>query len=71
MVHLATADCIGVEILDNTLYGGSGQIATGKASPAVLKGNRALPSADAPRPMPPVPSIYEWQKNRASKEHSK
>jgi hypothetical protein len=64
MVHLATADCIGLEILDNALYGGNGQFATGKARPAVLAGNRALPLADAPWPTPAVPSIYEWQRSR-------
>lgn len=66
MVHLATADCIGVELLDNVLYGGSGQLVTGKAKAAVLEGNRALPLADAPRPRPTVPSIYQWQQDRAS-----
>ena len=42
MVHLATPDCTGIEILDNQLYGGNGQFVTGPATPAVLDGNRAL-----------------------------
>jgi hypothetical protein len=67
MVHLATPDCIGLEILDNTLYGGNGKITTGKASPSLLNGNRALPLAEAPRPRPTVPSIYEWQQARTSR----
>jgi len=67
MVHLATPDCIGSEVLDNTLFGGNGQTVTGKAKPAVLEGNRTLPLTDAPRPKPPVPSIYEWQRYRASR----
>jgi hypothetical protein len=61
MVHLATPDCIGVEIVDNRLYGGNGQALTGKGKAAVLEGNQALPLGEGPRPSPLVPSIYEWQ----------
>lgn len=67
MVHLATPDCTGIEILDNQLYGGNGKLVTGTAPPAVLDGNRALPYNDAPRPQPTVPSIYQWQLRRVSK----
>ena len=67
LVRLATPDCTGWEILDNKLYGGNGQIATGKAQPAVLERNQVLPLADAPRPKPPVPSIYEWQRSRGTR----
>jgi hypothetical protein len=62
MVTLATSDCPGVEIIDNRLYGGSGDVAAGKSEPEVLKGNKTLPLTDAPRPTPGVPSIYEWQR---------
>ena len=64
MVHLATPDCTGVEILDNLLYGGSGQIASGAARPAVLERNQAKPPDEPPRPTPSVPSIFEWQRQR-------
>lgn len=67
MVHLATPDCIGLEILDNALFGGNGEVVTGKASPGVLQGNRTSPFAEALRPKPTVPSIYEWQQGRAPK----
>ena len=61
MISLATADCVGTEIVGNKLLGGSGRIVSGKAKPALLKNNKALPPGQAPRPSPKVPSIYEWQ----------
>ena len=64
MVGLASEDCIGVEITNNRLYGGNGKFAAGKAKPILLKGNQAFAPAEAPRPKPAVPSIYEWQKSR-------
>ncbi len=65
MIHLATPDCIGVEVLDNQFYGGNGQLVTGKSPPGVLENNQVLPLSDGPRPQPIVPSIYEWQRNRS------
>lgn len=61
MIFLATPDCIGTEITGNELYGGNGRFAAGAAEPAVVKANKAFPLVDAPRPIPKVPSIYEWQ----------
>jgi len=65
MISLATADCIGIEIVGNKLYGGNGRAVSGKAKPALLKNNKALPLGSAPRPTPKVPSIYEWQLRHA------
>lgn len=67
MLHLATPDCVGVEILDNRFYGGNGQLVTGKAQRGAMDGNRTFPVADAPRPQPAVPSIYEWQRSRLAR----
>jgi hypothetical protein len=64
MVQLRTPDCIGLEIVGNRLLGGNGRFISGPAKPALLEGNRALPLDDAPRPQPPFPSIYEWQRSR-------
>ena len=61
MVFLATPDCIGVELLANRLYGGSGAIASGVGKPAARSANEALPLDNAARPTPAVRSIYEWQ----------
>jgi hypothetical protein len=61
MIRLATVDCIGVEATDNRLYGGNGQIVSGKAKLAQSDGNRVSPLAQPERPEPAVPSIYEWQ----------
>ena len=64
MVLLATSDCLGAEIIGNRLYGGNGSLTAGKAKPVVFKNNKAFPIADAQRPTPKVPSIYEWQQKR-------
>ena len=67
MISLATADCIGTEVVDNELRGGSGKIVSGKARPAVVKDNKALQLGSAPRPSPKVPSIYKWQLQHAAR----
>jgi hypothetical protein len=62
-IRLATADCTGVEILDNLIYGGNGKLADGPGKPLVAENNQLLPPADKPpRGEPPVPSIFEWQR---------
>ncbi|MHC4594838.1 MAG: endopolygalacturonase, partial [Planctomycetota bacterium] len=61
MVFLATPDCLGTEIIGNRLYEGNGSLVAGAAEPAVVQDNLAFPLADAARPIPNVPSIYEWQ----------
>jgi hypothetical protein len=61
-VMFATPDCIGSELIDNTVYGKS--IYAGAPDLEVERGNRLLPLSDnlPARPTPPVPSIYEWEK---------
>jgi hypothetical protein len=63
MVQLATPDCIDVDITDNRLVGGNGQFRTGSARPGQVARNEV--STNTERPQPPVPSIYEWQRNQA------
>ena len=65
MVFLSRTNCVGVEVRDNRLYGGNGQITSGPAQPLVMDGNQTFPLGDGLRPTPPVPSIYEWQQNQA------
>ena len=62
MATFTTPDCIGVELIDNQVYGGNGKILGGDAIPAVNQGNRVFSLSEAPRPQPKVPSIYEWQR---------
>jgi hypothetical protein len=64
MIHLATEDCIGIEAIDNRLYGGNGGILYGTADLAVSKGNQTMPLAEPDRPEPAISSIYEWQQQR-------
>ncbi len=67
MISLATADCIGTEVVGNKLYGGNGKTVSGKAKPAFIRNNKALPPGTASRPIPRVPSIYEWQLQHSEK----
>jgi len=67
MIHLATADCTGIEANGNSLYGGSGRFVSGKATLLSSEGNQALPFSSGPRPQPEVASIYEWQQQHRIK----
>jgi hypothetical protein len=66
MIHLGTADCPGIEVLDNLLCGGNGRFVSGQAALAVSAGNKRMPLALPDRPEPSVPSMYEWQQQHAS-----
>ena len=60
-------DCDGVEIRDNTVYGDSVRMWSGKGTPSVKENNKQQPLQDidsVPMPAKPVPSIFEWQRNR-------
>jgi len=62
LIQLPTPDCLGIELIGNRVYGGSGKAATGTSKPAVDQGNQFAPLGEAARPTPAVPSIYEWER---------
>jgi hypothetical protein len=63
LLALATPDCVGVEITNNLVVGGSGKLVGGPARPALTDANTFRPAgSDAPRPAPTVPSIFAWQR---------
>lgn len=69
-VLFSSADCTGVEIVDNAFYGPIKTIAgfaAGLGKFARVEGNSVspLPPSDTPppRPAPDVPSIFEWQRS--------
>jgi len=63
-VTLASPDCSGVEIYDNLVHGGSGQLVGGAGKAAVDRDNKLRPfHENPPRPKPAVPSIFEWQRS--------
>ncbi len=66
LLNLKTPDCVGIDLLDNTVAGGSGVIVEGAAAPALDRGNRAVPleGSGPERPAADPPSIYAWQKRR-------
>ena len=66
MIRLATPDCIGIEAMDNRLYGGNGRLVSGKAKLALSDGNKIMPLSQANRPEPAISSIYEWQQQRVA-----
>lgn len=64
-IHLATDDCLGVEIVGNRVYGAGGQLLGGKAQPELLEGNTIEPfEPSPPRPAAPAPSIFAWQRRK-------
>ncbi len=67
LLQLKTADCVGIELIDNTLFGGNGKIYEGMPDLAMDRGNRALPLPNAvpDRPVADPPSIYAWQQRNA------
>ncbi len=69
LLHLQTSDCTGVELLDNTLVGGNGNLYEGAPTLASSDGNRVLPlSTSLPvRPRADPPSIFAWQRTAASR----
>ena len=70
MVRLRTPDCVGIELFENRLYGGSGKIVEGATKVAVDENNKALPALKDGVPERPVanpPSIYDWQQKEKSK----
>jgi hypothetical protein len=66
MLRLLTADCVGVEVIGNTLVGGNGVVYDGAPALATERDNRTLPSADAEstRTDATPPSIHDWQRDR-------
>ncbi|MBM4039976.1 MAG: hypothetical protein FJ290_15845 [Planctomycetes bacterium] len=67
-IQLSTADCVGIELIGNRIFGGSGQLVGGPGKPLVARDNAFAPfAAEAPRPQPDVPSIFEWQRARAAR----
>jgi hypothetical protein len=68
-VELADADCVGVEITDNQIYGAGGQVVAGPAQPLLEERNTVASfTPDPPRPQPAVPSIFEWQRGEKSED---
>jgi len=70
-LHLATADCIGVEFTDNVIHGGSAQYIRSPVALALDQRNRRETAANfnhpPPRPKPVVPSIFEWQRQQKAR----
>ncbi len=69
MLFLRTPDCVGIELIDNTVYGGNGKLVEGVTTVAVEKGNKALPALKPGDALPDRPkadpvSIYAWQNQR-------
>ncbi|MCR4574944.1 MAG: right-handed parallel beta-helix repeat-containing protein [Lentisphaeria bacterium] len=63
-VRLETNDCFNVEFADNAIYSDGPLVTGGGRTLLKQHGNKQLPLdrvAEAVRPAPAVPSIYEWQ----------
>jgi hypothetical protein len=66
-VELASADCVGIEVTDNQIYGAGGKVVAGPGQAVVEERNTVASfEPDPPRPQPAVPSIFEWQRKAKS-----
>lgn len=67
-LNLATPNCIGVEFVENAVYGGSPLWVRSSAPLARNEGNQHHPAVSLEQPparsVPPVPSISEWQRRQ-------
>ena len=63
MLELRTPDCVGIELIGNRLYGGSGKVYGSGPALAADTGNQVLPASETgpSRPTANPRSIYEWQ----------
>lgn len=60
-IYLGSADCTGIELVNNRFFGPVDQLIGGAARPAVEWDNRILKSGNINRPQPAVRSIYDWE----------
>ena len=63
LVFARNTDCVGIELLQNRIYGGNGQLAEGVKVRAVGNSIHEL-KVDAGRPDLKVPSIFLWQRKQ-------
>jgi hypothetical protein len=64
-IRLETNDCFNVEFSNNAIYGGGPLVNGGGRELLKQRSNKQLPLervAEAVRPTPAVPSIYDWQR---------
>jgi len=66
--YLGTQDCIGVELVDNTIIGPVSVLVTGQARPLLERGNIVRRHGSIERPRPEVPSIFAWQQENGMRQ---
>ncbi len=60
---IMTADCIGIELIGNRIYGGNGKLKVGLGKLETEKANQFFPLTTKHEQIEPIiPSIFEWQK---------
>ena len=64
VVELHDATCSGIEIVDNQIFGDIKALVAPTAQGYAAQGNVVAPYQVAPRPTPPVPSIFEWERQQ-------
>lgn len=62
-IRLLTADCVGIEVLDNLIQG-TKQLSSGRADPLLAQGNVFEPISASLPAKPIKPSIFEWQRKQ-------
>ena len=65
LLMFKTADCVGIELHSNELFGGNGELVGGAKTKVLTQGNTIRKAGGtASRPTPDVSSIFDWQRRR-------
>jgi len=64
LVVIKDPTCTGIKLIDNQVFGDVKAIASSTPDGFVDQGNTVAPYQLAPRPTPPVPSIFEWERQQ-------
>ena len=62
-IYLGSADCTGVELIDNRFYGPVTKLTGGEIPPSLERGNVIREAGDIEVAQPRVGSIYAWQQH--------
>lgn len=66
--YFGTRDCLGVELIDNTVIGPVAVLTTGEAKPLLEQGTVVRRHGNIERPRPAVPSIFAWQQEHGARQ---
>jgi hypothetical protein len=66
--YFGTRDCLGVELIDNTVIGPVSALIAGEAKPLLERSTLVRRHGNFERPRPTVPSIFAWQQEHGARQ---